>query len=231
MAILDKANIQLNKVATSQFDDKISSCSSDMKKQTLEQHTHISKNAKTIHMIRANINPMLCKSHLAYDEDEVSVHNMNQVKTQILFRKPSEKGGDIVYQQLGFVDFVKAIKRTMEMKTHLPCYITIPSQISSPFCYIEGIEKKMVDSKSMWKEIFTVFIYIIGEPSDDFMKISNDIHELEQALKDGIALPQEYKLMKQTNNGIQMITLEDTKETHAVINYDFMISYGYKYKI
>ncbi len=231
MAILDKANIKLNKVVTSSFDGKTLSGLDDIQKRTMEQQEQISKNVKTIQMIRANINPMLCKSPLVYVEDDGSLQNDDQVKLQMLFKNPSKKGGEVVYQSLGFVDFMKILKITIEKKTKLPCYTVIPNQTSYPFYYIEGVERKTVDAKSMWQELFTVYIYIIGESSDDGMKILNDIHELEQSLDDGILLSQEYKLIKQINNGIQMIKIENTNEVHAVIQYDFMISYGYKYKI
>ena len=57
------------------------------------------------------------------------------------------------------------------------------------------------------------------------------INQLEEALTEDIVLPDDYELIMQTNNGIQTIKQDETKEKHAVLSYEFMICYGFKCKI
>ena len=54
---------------------------------------------------------------------------------------------------------------------------------------------------------------------------------LDEALTEDIRLPEGFELVMQTNNGVQTIKTDETNEKHAVLAYEFMVCYGFKWKI
>ena len=137
----------------------------------------------------------------------------------------------MTYKQMGLADLISAIQKKVEERTGLRCYDVVPLNKPSPFYYAEVVGKRPAHSKTMWRDIFTVWIHAIAEPGESSVQIYELIQNLEEALTEDIDLPEEYQLIMQTNNGIQTIKTDETKEKHAVLAYEFMVCYGYKCKI
>lgn len=137
----------------------------------------------------------------------------------------------MAYKQMGLVNLISAIQEKVEERTGLRCYDAVPINKPSPFYYAEVVGKRPAHSKTMWRDIFTVWIHAIAEPGDSSVQIYELIQNLEEALTENIELPDEYELIMQTNNGIQTIKTDETNEKHAVLAYEFMVCYGYKCKI
>ncbi len=137
----------------------------------------------------------------------------------------------MTYKQMGLADLISAIQKKVEERTGLRCYDVVPLNKPSPFYYAEVVGKRPAHSKTMWRDIFTVWIHAIAEPGESSVQIYELIQNLEEALTEDIDLPEEYQLIMQTNNGIQTIKTDETNEKHAVLAYEFMVCYGYKCKI
>lgn len=135
-----------------------------------------------------------------------------------------------MYKRLGLVDLISAIQLKVEDKTGLKCYDAVPSDAPSPFYFAEAVQKKADNTKTMLRDVFTVFIHAVAEPTGSSEKIYDLIQKLEEALSEEIELPEEFELILQTENGLQALKTDETDEKHAVISYDFTVCYGYKFK-
>ena len=122
----------------------------------------------------------------------------------------------MAYKQMGLVDLISAIQKKVEERTGFRCYDTV-SRALRPFYYAEVVGKRPAHSKTMWRDIFTVWIHAIAEPGESSVQIYELIQNLEEALTEDIELPEEYELIMQTNNGIQTIKTDETNEKHAVL--------------
>lgn len=135
-----------------------------------------------------------------------------------------------MHKRLGLVDLISAIQLKVEDKTGLKCYDAVPSNAPSPFYFAEVVQKKADNTKTMLRDVFTVFIHAVAEPTGSSEKIYDLIQKLEEALSEEIELPEEFELILQTENGLQALKTDETDEKHAVISYDFTVCYGYKFK-
>lgn len=135
-----------------------------------------------------------------------------------------------MYKRLGLVDLISAIQLKVEEKTGLKCYDAVPSDAPSPFYFAEVVQKKADNTKTMLRDVFTVFIHAVAEPTGSSEQIYDLIQKLEEALSEEIELPEEFELILQTENGLQALKTDETDEKHAVISYDFTVCYGYKFK-
>lgn len=135
-----------------------------------------------------------------------------------------------MYKRLGLVDLISAIQLKVEDKTGLKCYDAVPSDAPSPFYFAEAVQKKADNTKTMLRDVFTVFIHAVAEPTGSSEKIYDLIQKLEEVLSEEIELPEEFELILQTENGLQALKTDETDEKHAVISYDFTVCYGYKFK-
>lgn len=136
-----------------------------------------------------------------------------------------------MYKQIGLTDLLSAIQKKVQDNTGMKCYDAIPDNAPSPFYFAEVIGKRPAHSKTMWRDVFTVWIHAIAEPGDSSVQIHKLIQELEEALTEDIELPEGFELVMQTNNGVQTIKTDETNEKHAVLAYEFMVCYGFKCKI
>ena len=135
------------------------------------------------------------------------------------------------YKQMGLVELIFAIQKKVESKTELRCFDAVPENEPSPVYYAHVVTKRPAHSKTMWRDIFTVWIHAIAEPGESSVQIYELIQKLEEALTEDIELPEEYDLIMQTSNGIQTIKTDESGEKHAVLAYEFMVCYGYKCKV
>ncbi len=133
-------------------------------------------------------------------------------------------------KKLGLVDFHKALKSKIEDKTGVRVYDFVPEDAPAPFYLIEIVDKRPEDTKLMWCEVFTVWIHAIAEEAESRLNIYTLIQKLEEALTEELQLPEEFDILRQTETGMQSLQKDETKEMHAVIAYEFKISYGFKVK-
>lgn len=136
-----------------------------------------------------------------------------------------------MYVQLGLVDLIAAVQKKIQDKTGLKCYDAVPQDAPSPFYFAEVVNKRPAHTKTMWRDIFTVYIHAVARPSASSVEVYKLVQQLEEAMTEDVQLPEEYSLVMQTNNGIQIIKTDETNEKHAVTSYEFMICYGIKCKI
>ncbi len=136
-----------------------------------------------------------------------------------------------MYKQLELVDLISAIQKKVQDNTGTTCYDAVPANAPSPFYFAEVVGKRPAHSKTMWRDIFTVWIHAVAEPGESSVQIYKLIQDLEESLSEDIELPKGFELVMQTNNGIQTIKTDETNEKHAVLAYEFMVCYGFKCKI
>ena len=136
-----------------------------------------------------------------------------------------------MYKQLGLVDLISAIQKKVKERTGIVCYDAVPQNAPSPFYFAEVVGKRPAHSKTMYRDVFTVWIHVIAEPGESSVQVYDLIQRLEEALTEDISLPEEFELIMQTNNGVQTIKTDETNEKHAVLSYEFMVCYGFKCKI
>lgn len=136
-----------------------------------------------------------------------------------------------MYKQLGLTELISSIQKQVQENTSLKCYDAVPRDAKSPFYFAEVIGKRPAHTKTMWRDIFTVWIHAIAEPSESSVQVYNLIQKIEEALTDDLVLPEDVELLLQTNNGVQTIKTDETNEKHAVLAYEFTVCYGFKCKI
>ena len=136
-------------------------------------------------------------------------------------------------KQIGFVDLISAIKQRVEADTDYTCYDAVPKNAPSPFYFAEAINKRPDNTKTCFRDVFTVNIHCIAQAEDNGSSVGvyEMIQALEEALTVDIDLGTEYWLISQTDTGVQTIFEEETKEKHAVCGFEFRVSYGFKTKI
>lgn len=136
-----------------------------------------------------------------------------------------------MYVQLGLADLISAVQSRVEAGTGIRCYDAVPSDAKSPFYFAEVTGTRPAHTKTMWCDVFTVYIHTIAKPSDSSVEVYDLIQKLEEAMTEDIQLPDGFQLLMQTNGGVQIIKTDESKEKHAVIAYEFTVCYGFKIKI
>ena len=134
-----------------------------------------------------------------------------------------------MYKQLGLVDLIHGIQAKVEEKTGVKCYDAVPRNAPSPFYFAEVIRQTPAHSKTMFRDVFTVWIHCIAE-GDSSVGVSNLIENLQEVMTEDIILPEPFELISQTDAGVQTIKTDETGEKHAVVAFEFMICYGFKCK-
>lgn len=136
-----------------------------------------------------------------------------------------------MYKQLGLVDLIHGIQAKVEEKTGVKCYDAIPRNAPSPFYFAEVIGKRPAHTKTMYRDVYTVWIHAIAQPGDSSVQIYEMIQQLEEALTEDISLSEGFELILQVSNGVQTIKTDETNEKHAVLSFEFTVCYGFKCKI
>lgn len=136
-----------------------------------------------------------------------------------------------MYKQLGLVDLIHRIQAKVEEKTGVKCYDAVPRNAPSPFYFAEVIGKRPAHTKTMYRDVYTVWIHAIAQPGDSSVQIYEMIQQLEEALTEDISLPEGFELILQVSNGVQTIKTDETNEKHAVLSFEFTVCYGFKCKI
>lgn len=136
-----------------------------------------------------------------------------------------------MYVQLGLVDLISAVQSRVEAGTGIKCYDAVPDDAKSPFYFAEVTGTRPAHTKTMWRDVFTVYIHAIAKPSASSVELYDLIQKLEEAMTEDIQLPDGFQLLMQTNGGVQIIKTDESEEKHAVIAYEFTVCYGFKIKI
>ena len=136
-----------------------------------------------------------------------------------------------MYKQLGLVDLIHGIQAKVEEKTGVKCYDAVPRNAPSPFYFAEVIGKRPAHTKTMYRDVYTVWIHAIAQPGNSSVQIYEMIQQLEETLTEDISLPEGFELILQVSNGVQTIKTDETNEKHAVLSFEFTVCYGFKCKI
>ena len=136
-----------------------------------------------------------------------------------------------MYKQLGLVDLIHGIQAKVEEKTGVKCYDAVPRKAPSPFYFAAVIGKRPAHTKTMYRDVYTVWIHAIAQPGDSSVQIYEMIQQLEETLTEDISLPEGFELILQASNGVQTIKTDETNEKHAVLSFEFTVCYGFKCKI
>lgn len=137
----------------------------------------------------------------------------------------------MAYQKLSPVTLIAAVQDKVEALTGLRCYDHVPLNEASPLYFAEITRIQPANSKTMYRDVYSVAIHCIAEESPSSVGVYNLIENLQSALSEDIILPEPFTLVMQTDNGVQTIKTDESGEKHAIVNFDFMVSYGFMCKI
>ena len=137
----------------------------------------------------------------------------------------------MAYQKLSPVTLIAAVQDKVESLTDLRCYDHVPLNEASPLYFAEITRIQPANSKTMYRDVYSVAIHCIAEESPSSVGVYNLIENLQSALSEDITLPEPFELVMQTDNGVQTIKTDESGEKHAIVNFDFMVSYGFMCKI
>lgn len=137
----------------------------------------------------------------------------------------------MAYQKLSPVTLIAAVQDKIESLTDLRCYDHVPLNEASPLYFAEITRIQPANSKTMYRDVYSVAIHCIAEESPSSVGVYNLIENLQSALSEDITLPEPFTLVMQTDNGVQTIKTDESGEKHAIVNFDFMVSYGFMCKI
>lgn len=137
----------------------------------------------------------------------------------------------MAYQKLSPVTLIAAVQDKIERLTDLRCYDHVPMNEESPLYFAEIARIQPANSKTMYRDVYSVAIHCIAEESPSSVGVYNLIENLQSALSEDIILPEPFTLVMQTDNGVQTIKTDESGEKHAIVNFDFMVSYGFMCKI
>ena len=137
----------------------------------------------------------------------------------------------MAYQKLSPVTLIAAVQEKVEAVTGLRCYDPVPLNEESPLYFAEIIRIQPANSKTMFRDVYSVAIHCIAEESPSSVGVYNLIENLQSALSEDISLPEPFTFVMQTDNGVKTIKTDESGEKHAIVNFDFMVSYGFMCKI
>lgn len=137
----------------------------------------------------------------------------------------------MAYQKLSPVTLIAAVQEKVEDLTGLRCYDHVSLNEASPLYFAEITRIQPANSKTMFRDVYSVAIHCIAEESSSSVGVYNLIENLQSALSEDIILPEPFTLVMQTDNGVQTIKTDESGEKHAIVNFDFMVCYGFMCKI
>ena len=137
----------------------------------------------------------------------------------------------MAYQRIGLVDLIAAVQHRVETGTALKCYDAVPLNAPSPFYFAEVSRATPANTKTMFRDNFSVRIHAIAKKGKSSVGIYEMIQNLQESMTIDITLPKPFELLLQTDGGVQTIKTDETGEKHAIVNYDFMVCYGFICKV
>ena len=133
-------------------------------------------------------------------------------------------------KQIGFVELVSAVQQRIESETGLRCYDVVPVNAENPFYIAEAVSKKPDNSKTFFRDVFTIWVHCIADGKISSGNVYDMIKQLDEAMTEEIELDTDYWLQDQIDAGVQNIFDEETGEKHAVCAFEFRVCYGFKTK-
>lgn len=137
----------------------------------------------------------------------------------------------MAYQKLSPVTLIAAVQDKVEALTGLRCYDHVPLNEASPLYFAEITRIQPANSKTMFRDVYSVAIHCIAEESPSSVGVYNLIENLQSALSEDITLPEPFELVMQTDSGVQTIKTDESGEKHAIVSYDFTVCYGFICKL
>ena len=137
----------------------------------------------------------------------------------------------MAYQRIGLTTLIASIQDKIQTRAKLKCYDAVPGNAPSPFYFAEVINTTPANTKTMFRDNFTVWVHAIAEKGNSSVGVYTMIEQLQEALTENIVLPEPFELIMQTDGGVQTIQTDETGEKHAVVTFDFMVCYGFKCKM
>ena len=137
----------------------------------------------------------------------------------------------MAYQKLSPVTLIAAVQDKVESLTELRCYDHVPLNEASPLYFAEITRIQPANSKTMYRDVYSVAIHCIAEGSPSSVGVYNLIENLQSALSEDISLPEPFELVMQTDNSVQTIKTDESGEKHAIVSYDFTVCYGFICKL
>ena len=137
----------------------------------------------------------------------------------------------MAYQKLSPVTLIAAVQEKVEALTGLRCYDHVPLNEASPLYFAEITRIQPANSKTMYRDVYSVAIHCIAEESPSSVGVYNLIENLQSALSEDVTLPEPFELVMQTDNGVQTIKTDESGEKHAIVSYDFTVCYGFICKL
>lgn len=135
-----------------------------------------------------------------------------------------------MYQKINLNDLLSVIIKRVEAQTGLKCYDLVPKNALSPFCFVEVTGTRPADTKTSFRDVISVNIHAIASSGTSSVEINDLINAIWEAMSVDIELPAPFYLNLQSSNGVTNIQTDETNEKHAIMPYDFTISYGFKCK-
>lgn len=134
-------------------------------------------------------------------------------------------------RKLSLLDLHRPIQERIHEGTDLKCLDDIPRSEKPPFTFLEFINSRPRNTKTMFVHEYQVHVHIISPPGSSVPHYRN-IQAVDEALTEYIRLPEGYELWGQVESGLVSNYIEpQTKEHHAVLGFLFRVSYGFKVKI
>lgn len=134
-------------------------------------------------------------------------------------------------KRINLTNLFSAVQDRIQAGTGFPCYDAVPDNAAGPFYYMVLAGHSPADTKTMYVQRYSIDIHVIADVSPSSVPAFRYIKALEEALTDDIQVPSPYHLVRQDETGIRNVYNEVTGEKHAVVGFDFLISYGFKVKI
>lgn len=133
-------------------------------------------------------------------------------------------------RQLSLVDLIKAVQDRIQFGSNLICYDHVPDNAQTPLVYAEVVGIEPADSKTMYIKDYSVWVHVISDDAPTSVPVYRCVQEVQEAMTEDVVLPQYVNLVLQTDAGLQTIYQEQDGAKHAVLEYHFKVSYGYKFK-
>lgn len=122
-------------------------------------------------------------------------------------------------------DLIAEIVAQVKDYTKLECVLN-PDNEPSPFYAVRLSGTQPGKSKMMRLDVFEIEMHAISKPSNSQAEVLSMVQMLGEALEKNLCLPTPFNLVRQDDMGIQVIKQDQTGEWHAVVLYQFTVSYG-----
>lgn len=134
-------------------------------------------------------------------------------------------------RRLSIAEFWGLLLDHISNRTKIPVF-TSPAEHKSPFYYLELLGTDPVDTKTQYIDRFKFSIHAISKPLQPFSfePVLDLVQEIQEVMTDDVQIGPPFWLVNQVADGVQTVKEDPSHEGHAVLDYHFDISYGFKVK-